>query len=48
MIVVETLHHVSISVVYLERAKRFYQVVLGLPGNRSTSLRLSGGMVCSG
>ena len=31
MIVVETRHHVSISVVYLERAKRFYQVVLGLP-----------------
>jgi glyoxylase I family protein len=30
VIVVETLHHVSISVVDLERARRFYQVILGL------------------
>jgi catechol 2,3-dioxygenase-like lactoylglutathione lyase family enzyme len=30
MIVIETLHHVSITVIDLERAKRFYAGVLGL------------------
>jgi glyoxylase I family protein len=30
VIVVETLHHVSIPVIDLERAKRFYHAVLGL------------------
>jgi catechol 2,3-dioxygenase-like lactoylglutathione lyase family enzyme len=31
MIIVETLHHVSINVTDLERARHFYSVVLGLP-----------------
>ena len=31
MIVVETLHHVSINVTDLERARHFYGTVLGLP-----------------
>jgi glyoxylase I family protein len=30
MLVVESLHHLSVSVTELERAKRFYREVLGL------------------